>query len=526
MPKTSFTLRDKSTSSKKLHVSPVKRTTIKAGIALFFVLACWSLSNPPGSTPDEWFQLGSIWCAQGIDSGNCTKIEDAGIIDQYRMGNVNLDYSSCLIPIKSEISKCAQSGFDYQPINSGAYPSGVYKILNFFVPIGTSLSVLVMRLFSALLAVVFFVAQVLLMDNKRKIAWLTAFSFTLIPMAIFLLSSLHPSGWAITGVTHGWMFLNIALTNRKITSRRRAVPLLLWVLCGFICLVSRYDAFLFFVASSFVSLVVCSQISRLIQPRRIAQASIVAATASVLLFKLSPLVRSVLSFPNKHLPGQAGTSQWISHWLLNTIAVPVETLGTGLIGTFVTNNPLFVLRTGKVSQPEIPNIVWIIGIALLGGVFLFSLINVSKIQIATLSGLFLLLTWVILGVSSRLERDLFNVPGRYIIPLVPFIVGITVYLSRSPIQLMEIRSLRTLSIGLLSFIHFIALHSVVETYTDKQSFALLPIHVSESGWWWIGLPFGPNFVVIVGSICFVKFLFLAWSTVPTNITINELSRKI
>jgi len=317
----------------KLHVSPVKRTTIKAGITLFFVLACWSLSNPPGSTPDEWFQLGSIWCADGVDSNSCTKIEDAGIIDQYQMGNANLDYSSCLIPIKSETRKCAQSSFDYQPINSGAYPSGIHKILNVFVPIGTSLSVLVMRLFCALLAVVLFVAQVLLMDDKRKIAWLTGFSFTLIPMAIFLLSSLHPSGWAITGVTHGWMFLNIALTNPEITSRRRAVPLLLWGLCGFICFVSRYDAFLFFVASSFVSLVVCSNFSRSIQPRRIAQASIAAITASVLLFKLSPLVRSVLSFPNKRLPGQAGTSQWISHWLLNTIAVPGETLGTGLIGT-------------------------------------------------------------------------------------------------------------------------------------------------------------------------------------------------
>ena len=510
----------------KFHVGSVKRTTIKAGVALFFVLTCWSLSNPPGSTPDEWFQLGSIWCAHGVEDKYCTKIEDAGVTSEYQMGNVNLDYSSCLISMRSDLKKCAKSSFNYQPMNSGGYPTGIYKVLHVFVPIGTSLSVLMMRLFSALLVVSFFVTQVLLMDNKRKIAWLTGYSFTLIPMSIFLLSSLHPSGWAITGVTNGWMFLNIALTNREISSRRRAAPLLLWVLCGFICLISRYDAFLFFVASSIISIIVCSQINRLIQPRRIAQASIAAVTASVLLFKLSPLVRSTLSFPNKHLPGQAGTFQWISHWLLNTIAVPVETLGTGLIGTSVTNNPLFALRTGKVSQPEIPNIVWIIGIALLGGVFLFSLINISKIQIATLSGLFLLLTWVILGVSSRLERDLFNVPGRYIIPLVPFIVGITVYLSRSPIQLMEIRSLRTISIGLLSFIHFIALHSVVETYTDKQSFALLPIHVGESGWWWIGLPFGPNFVVIVGSICFVKFLFLTWSTVPINTTINELSGKI
>jgi hypothetical protein len=80
---------------------------------------------------------------------------------------------------------------------------------------------------------------------------------------------------------------------------------------------------------------------------------------------------------------------------------------------------------------------------------------------------------------------------------------------------MEIRRLRTLAIVLLSVTHAIALHSVVETYVDGQSFALLPISVGESDWWWIGLPFGPNFIVFVGAISFVKFLTIIWSTIST-----------
>ena len=117
-----------------------------------------------------------------------------------------------------------------------------------------------------------------------------------------------------------------------------------------------------------------------------------------------------------------------------------------------------------------------------------------------------MLTFIILSFSGRLERDFYNLSGRYIIPLVPFIVGLCIYLSKSPVQLMEIRRLRILATVLLSVTHAISLHSVVETYVDGQSFAFLPISVGESGWWWIGLPFGPNFIVLVGTLSFAKFL--------------------
>ena len=175
------------------------------------------------------------------------------------------------------------------------------------------------------------------------------------------------------------------------------------------------------------------------------------------------------------------------------------------------------------EQPIIPAAVWIVGVALLGGVFLFGLIRLNIIQAAALLMSSILLIWIILGISSRLERDLFNLPGRYIIPLVPFIVGHFIYLSKSPIQLMEILSLRRVSIVLLSVSHFLALHSVVETYASTQSFGLLPILLERNGWWWVGLPFGPNFIVLFGSICFTKFLITAWIDSPTRSITGELS---
>jgi hypothetical protein len=102
-------------------------------------------------------------------------------------------------------------------------------------------------------------------------------------------------------------------------------------------------------------------------------------------------------------------------------------------------------------------------------------------------------------------------------------VGHFIYLSKSPIQLMEILSLRQVSIALLSVTHFLALHSVVETYASTQSFGLLPVIIERNGWWWVGLPFGPNFIVLFGSICFTKFLITAWSDSPSRSITGELS---
>ena len=496
---------------------------LKSGLLLFLTLACWSLSNPPGSTPDEWFQLGSIWCVDGVDDANCRSITEAGVLSEYQMGETNIDYSSCLFPIKSDVRTCAEAEFEFQPMNSGGYPTTIYRIFNWFVPIGTSLSILFMRLFSALLATSLFVVQMLTMDKKNRLPWLTGFTFTMLPMSIFLLSSLHPSGWAITGVTHGWMFLLTGLSKKTRSRSHRSIPFLLWGFCGCICLASRYDVFLFFAAVSAITGITFVVSNRLVTIKNLPRILTAAAGSIIMIFALSPVARTAISFPNRNLPNQPGTLQWISHWVLNAIAVPVETLGTGLIGTNVTNNPVFQLRIGTVEQPIIPAAVWIVGVALLGGVFLFGLIRLNILQAAALLMSSTLLIWIILGISSRLERDLFNLSGRYIIPLIPFIVGHFIYLSKSPIQLMEIQSLRRVSIVLLSVTHFLALHSVVETYASTQSFGLLPIFLERSGWWWVGLPFGPNFIVLFGSICFTKFLITAWSDSPTRSITGELS---
>jgi hypothetical protein len=263
---------------------------------------------------------------------------------------------------------------------------------------------------------------------------------------------------------------------------------------------SRYEAFLYFVASNLIAIAATYPPTRWLRWKIILPTTATLVLGGIAILRLNEIASWALKFPFQPQPGQNKNAEWISHWVLQLIAVPVESLGTGLIG----QRPLII-----------PHVVWIVGIALLGGVLLFSFIKTSVSQLVAICGSLIMLAFIVLSFSGRLERDFFNLSGRYIIPLVPFIVGLCIYLSKSPVQLMEIRRLRILAIVLLSVTHAIALHSVVETYVDGQSFAFLPISVGESGWWWIGLPFGPNFIVLVGTLSFAKFLTLIWSTIST-----------
>ena len=68
---------------------------------------------------------------------------------------------------------------------------------------------------------------------------------------------------------------------------------------------------------------------------------------------------------------------------------------------------------------------------------------------------------------------------------------------------------------LLTVVHALSLHALIETNVDGQSHAVETIHVGSDAWWWAGLPVGPNFVVLIGSIAFTWFLINVWSTIRT-----------
>ena len=486
------------------YISP--RLLLQIAIYLLVTLSAWSLSNPPGSTPDEFFTIGSIWCVNGIDNKHCLEMYPPGTKQQIASALIDLNPSSCVINKADGLESCRYEPGIYVR-STGGYPVWFYKVMNLFVSIPNSLDILAMRFFSLFLSTTLLVVQLITLNRQKRVALATTFSLTMFPMGFFLLSSIHASGWAITSVANGWLFILTATDRLNPDKWKRNMAWFGWSACLVLAVTSRYEAILFFLTSNVVALVATKRLNRYYQLKLLTPIAFLSVFGAFVLFKFNAIAKWLIRFPITPDLGRIENSQWLTHWFLQTIAIPVEVLGTGLIG----QRPL-----------RIPDIVWIVGIGCLGGALLFSFIKSSATQLTVFCGSMLMLFFAILSLNGRQERDFFNLSGRYIFPLVPFIVGLCIYLSKSPVQLMQIRSLRVLVITLLSVTHAVALHSVVETYVDGQSYAFLPISVGESGWWWIGLPFGPNFIVLIGALSFAKFLTLIWSTVPTvQISLND-----
>ncbi len=460
--------------------------------AFLITVICWSLSNPPGSTHDEWFHLGSTWCANGVDQNDCTELYPGG-------GIAKIDTSSCVIAIDTEIRRCAKTIPGGYMVKTDNYPNGFYRSMNLFVPLGNSINVLSMRIFNGLLATILLVAQIVLMKPNNRTAWLSGFTLTLVPMGLFLVSSIHPTGWALTGCAHGWMFMITALASDERGKKFRIAASLGWVLCGIICLASRYDAFFFYLVIS--SITICL-IYTPIRGNRLSAKYFVVFFGLVLtgILALNQPIKTFLSNnPLTPGPGEFENKVWISAWLVRIFAIPIEVLGTGQIAH---------------RGIEMPSIVWILGVSIVGATLFTSLININIRQVITATFSLVFLFAVVLWLNDLMYRDLYNLNGRYIIPLMPFMIGLWIHASKSPIQFMEVREFRLTAITFLGLAHAISLYTVLDVFVDGQSFSLLPISVGDTGWWWVGLPVGPNFIWLLGSFSFVQFLRKIWSLVP------------
>jgi hypothetical protein len=260
---------------------------------------------------------------------------------------------------------------------------------------------------------------------------------------------------------------------------------------------------MFLLFSNFVVLLITLDVFRRLRLRYLAGTAALALIALYLTSRVNGMVSWIFNFPLTQPEGWTKTSTWISHWLLQTIWVPVQSLGVEPLGQPIAG-----------TQPTLmPDAVWIVGVALLGAALVFSFIRTSRKQIFLLLVSFLLIAFVVMSFNGRLDRDLFKLSGRYVLPVFSFVIGYSIFLSRSPFQLMEIKPLRNFTIAALSAIHALSLHAIIETNVDGQSFSIEPIWVGADGWWWVGLPLGPNFIIIFGSFGFTWFLMKAWSII-------------
>jgi hypothetical protein len=316
-----------------------------------------------------------------------------------------------------------------------------------------------------------------------------------------LIASINPSGWAITGIANSWMFLLIAKTMPKENRRKRIAAWALWAFASFMCIASRFDATIFLVVSNLIVLIATDSRIKKLNWKYILGFPAVIIPFFVIWRSRFPFLEWASHFTTKPLnPNGPSLHIWITHWIINVVSIPIEAFGEGRLGADII---------------DIPRIVPILGIALLGAALLFAFLQVNRMQIFVTVSSFMFMTAVVMRIAN-MELDLFNVSGRYILPLVPYIVGSCVYFSSSPIQLMEILQLRRIVIVCMTIAHALSMYAVVEQNVMGTSFGIQILKVGTEEWWWTKLPIGPNFLIVIGSFCFYQFISHAWDRVPTK----------
>src|SRR4051794_22614071 len=160
-----------------------------AGIAAVVTLLCWAASSPPGSSPDEFFHLNSIWCAQGAAEGRCKSVPDNSVT---RIVPHQVATPQCFTGNGAQSAGCRVDDYDDQLMPDtrsdignwrGGYPPVYYAVMSLFVQDTLDESVTVMRIVNATLVVLLVGGLAWLLPRRLRVVAPVTFVITAVPLA-------------------------------------------------------------------------------------------------------------------------------------------------------------------------------------------------------------------------------------------------------------------------------------------------------------------------------------------------------
>ena len=468
-------------------------SSLLSGLTL---ISMWAISSPPGGSPDEPSHLLKIYCASSSYSQACDAPTPENI-DLQPVTNV----SACYLFQRDRSSGCEENNI-FSELKPGAsslickprnyVEYDYYKFMSLFVSDFYILSLLTMRLVNGILFLgILFLAIFLLPKIYRKNFIISTF-ITLVPLAIFLVTSINTSAWMIIGAIGMWSSLYGMLYSLISFSTSIAVTIgraLLFIFSSFLIISSRSDGLYFFAIILF----------------------------SVLLIFLINPIRSVL----KKVLSNLQTKIFLSIIILTTPIVAFYLMQEKARVTFVDNNFNFFDRVFE-NISRLPHILlgpmgtWGLGwldvwlppstyifmiIVFLGLAFIAirHLDFAHSLSTIVLSMSILLLPLIVLLTSGYRVGEW--VQPRYILPLYFPLLGVLIF---SAVKNLVLNNFQIFTlITLTSIANSFALFSNLERYLRGQNTYSYNLNVNRE-WWWDQLP-SPNIVWLIGSISFVIF---------------------
>ena len=482
-----------------------KRPLVVIGVILlaFLSFGAWALSSPVGATPDEDFHLASIWCGSGEREGLC----GPGTTDERRAIPDKIEQSICYAHKTSKSAACQGDDFldpgytleDSRRVNSNAqYPTGYYFWSSFFASDNIAVSTLALRFAQALFFTVLSVTLWLLLPRRNRAALVGGIAVTFVPLGMFLIPSVNPSGWAIASAA----LLLPALTGYlTATARKQRIALGAFaVLAALLGLGARGDSAAYTVVAVLAAVVLSFELTMQYALRAILPAVIVVAAAVAFL----TAGQTGLALDGMTPPGNEAMP---AHKLLFENFVSLPELFAGVLGQNFDSSEYTGL--GWLDTP-MPGLVWGVTTLVFAGVLFIALYRLGWRRALALSGIALAtfaIPFYILMQSEVLVG--YQVQPRYVMPLIVLLVAaaLTPALVRGEAEPWQPQSRITqvhlwIIAVLLSVANCVALFSNMRRYVSPGNFNL-----NDAAWWWRAVP-SPMLVWFVGSAAFAGLALL------------------
>jgi hypothetical protein len=476
-------------------------------------LTAWLFASPPGSSPDDGYHLGSIWCANGYRPERC--LEATGTADRdAALVPAVLSQLTCVAGDGRVPANC-QNGiyerFDGQLRLTAANISGTratlyYRTANLLISDDIAASVARIRVMNAIVVLIMIGLTLRLAAPDLRRAVLAAWVITSLPHGVFLLTSLNSTAWGLVGV--GAFLANAVTGLRPGPLWHRLAAAALAVIGAAMALGSRTEAgaHLAVITIALASLWLTDlREQRGAHRRTRRQTWLMAALGAFALLALTTIAR-FSALPYLLDSGSGLTRGWdrlVQRGISNpalTLAAETPQLWTGALGTW----SLGWLDT------NMPSTVSVSATVVFAIVAAFGLSGASRGR--TIAVITIFIGMVALPVISLLSSGLIVLeqlqPRHYLPLLYAFLV---LSLIRSPGQpaLTLGRGTRVTLASALSIGHSVALIINIRRYTHGLTEYLYIDTNRDMQWWWGGTVPSPEMVWLFGSLGFAMLAFSA-----------------
>lgn len=470
--------------------------TVVATLAAVVCGAMWALSSPPGSSPDDNYHQTTIWCVGATSStspcrvvGTSGKTGDRVVEVPALVGNPN-----CFAFQPSESGACQRAlegqRLTTEALDGGSYPGGFYRVMHLLVRDSIPESIVAMRVANVSLAALLLGAVALVTTGAvRRLMALTLVP-VLIPLGWFLLASVNPSSWALSGLTaYGFALHTVLLLD---SMRRRVLAGILAALGLAMALSARGDAPVY---AGVITVAMCVLHWRTLwaDKRLVAIPALVAVVC---------LWRVLVAAQVASIAGASAETERTVSQVLPNLLVEFPALFSGMFG--------YAFGLGWLDTPV--NAVTAFPVVLIIG--FLGLSGLGRLTVPkALAALVVFLPMLVLPLMTLYRTRLIvgeSVQPRYILPLMPMLLALLL-VGRAAGDALTLSRAQAVAIwAALTVANAAAIYANARRYVTGTDG---PFMIDRLEWWWESAP-PPATVAVLGGLSFAVFaaplIALSW----------------